>query len=261
MPVQLPTTERRRLTLAASEFHLRAAADDSPPAFTGYASKFNDRTAIGNPLSWGFYEQVAPGAFTKTLSEGDQRMLVDHDSAKVVARTSAGSLRLAQDKTGLATDADLDPALSYVSDLIANLRNGNITGMSFGFEVLKDEWDTIDIETVADGEASTAQAELRTLQEVRLVEVSAVTFPAYTSTEAALRSVATALVRHGDGELIERSVGRNPKLRQYVEIDGREPGESTRGSGTKEPAVSTPNRTYIDLSTTALAALNGLSLK
>lgn len=263
MPVQLPTTERRRLTLAASDFHLRAAADDSPPAFQGYASKFNERTAIGNPLTWGFFEQVAPGAFTKTLSEGDQRFLVDHDTAMVVARSSAGTLRLAQDGVGLVTDADLDPNLSYVNDLIANLRNGNITGMSFGFEVLKDQWETVNVDTVGDdGVPVSAPADLRMLQEVRLMEVSAVTFPAYTSTEAALRSVGAALTRHADRELIERHVERKPMLAKYVEVGDREPGESTRGSGKTEPAESTPSvpREDLDRWARALALKHGLTL-
>ena len=48
-------------------------------------------TAIGNPLTWGFYEEIAPGAFSRTISGGDARMLVDHDSRMVVARVAAGS--------------------------------------------------------------------------------------------------------------------------------------------------------------------------
>jgi hypothetical protein len=39
--------------------------------FVGHAAVFDVRTAIGNPLRWGFYEEIAPGAFTKTLSKGD----------------------------------------------------------------------------------------------------------------------------------------------------------------------------------------------
>ncbi len=62
--------------------------------------------------------------------------------------------------------------------------------MSFGFQVVKDDWQLIDVETT-DGD--TVQAELRILREVKLFEVSAVTFPAYTDTEASLRNVAAAL--------------------------------------------------------------------
>lgn len=248
----LPTTERRRLTLPEAGAQVRAAdGDDTSPTFVGYAAKFNDRTAIGNPLTWGFYEEVADGAFTKTLTEGDSRFLVDHDTRMIVSRVSAGTLRLAQDKSGLAVDSDLNVRKSYVADLVENLDDGSVTGMSFGFEVLKDDWQTIDIET-KDGD--TVQAELRILREVKLWEVSAVTFPAYDSTEASLRSVATALVQRGDHDAILRHAEHKPELLQYTEVD--EPGRPTRRNGT-EPAVSTPS---LDLAMKGYAALYGLPL-
>lgn len=231
--MNLPTTERRRLTLPDAGVSVRAEGDE-PPRFVGYASKFNARTAIGNPLTWGFYEEVADGAFTKTLTEGDSRFLVDHDSRLIVSRVSADTLRLAQDKTGLAVDSDLNVRKSYVADLVENLSDGSITGMSFGFEVMKEDWETIDVET-KDGDS--VQAELRILREVKLWEVSAVTFPAYDSTEASLRSVATALVQRGDEDAILRHAEFKPELLRMTEVG--EPGRSTR-QGKKEPAVSTP---------------------
>jgi len=253
----LPTTERRRLSLAAAGVTIRDAAADAAPGFSGYAAKFNERAAIGNPLTWGFYEQVADGAFTKTLSEGDARFLVDHDTRLVVSRTSADTLRLAQDKTGLATDSDLDTELTYVRDLVANLRNGNITGMSFGFEVKKDSWETVQVAETDDGDP--VEAELRTLLEIKLYEVSAVTFPAYESTEAKLRSVATALVHRGDDDAIARHAERKPELLRYTQIDGREPGKSTRGGDDMEPGKSTPSSAVqIGLAMRKLAATYGL---
>lgn len=252
-----PTSERRRLSLTDARVSVRAAADegaDSTPSFFGYAAKFNERTAIGNPLTWGFYEQVAEGAFTKTLSEGDARFLVDHDSRLVVSRVSADTLRASQDKVGLAFDSDLDLELSYVRDLIANLRNGNITGMSFGFEVVKDDWEMIDLETT---EGDTVQAELRTLREVKLYEGSAVTFPAYESTEATLRSVGHALTARGDLDAIARHVESKPELIRYTDVE-REPGGSTRATS-REPAATTPAED-VDRMMRARAHMHGLPL-
>jgi HK97 family phage prohead protease len=109
-----------------------------------------------------------------------------------VARVSAGDLQLAEDDIGLATTVDpLDEELSYVRDLVRNLEKRRITGMSFGFYVVRDEWSTVEVEvTGADGKTTTEQAELRRILELRLLEVSAVTFPAYEDTDAGLRKMA-----------------------------------------------------------------------
>ncbi|MFF9285400.1 HK97 family phage prohead protease [Streptomyces griseosporeus] len=237
------TEERRRLPVSTADVAIRAA-DGGEERFRGYAAKFNSRTAIGNPLRWGFYEEIAPGAFTKTLQEGDARFLVDHDSYYVVSRVSAGTLSLSEDAVGLPVDSALDPALSYVNDLKANVRNGNITGMSFGFYVLKDQWSTETIDT----SEGPAEVEVRRILEVRLIEVSAVTFPAYEDTEAELASVASALVQRGDTEAIERRARWRPELRDLLQLVGspaaadREPAagraaEEARDGGVRQAAA------------------------
>ncbi|MDQ3432560.1 MAG: HK97 family phage prohead protease [Actinomycetota bacterium] len=230
------TDERRTLTLATAGMTLRAAGDEGAQRFDGHAAVFNSRTAIGNPLTWGFYEEIAAGAFTKTLAEGDARLLVDHDTRLVVSRVSAGSLRLAQDQVGLAVDADLDQRLSYVSDLVVNLGLRNVTGMSFGFRTVKDDWETVTVETV---DGASVEAELRILREVQLYEVSAVTFPAYEETDAGLRSVGLALAARGDGAAFDRRAALRPALNDFR----REPDPaSTRGSDATQPGETTGGR-------------------
>lgn len=241
------TVERRGLPLTAARLEIRATGDnDKDERFVGHAAVFNERTAIGNPLTWGFYEQVAPGAFTKSLDEGDQRMLIDHDTFYVVSRASAGTLDLSQDKRGLAVDSALDVDLSYVQDLKANLRNLNITGMSFGFRVVKDEWETVSVATTDDGDD--IEAELRTLIELELIEVSAVTFPAYDQTDAGLRTIApadevnavgAALVRRGDLSALEVRCAHRAELNNFRQaLLDREPEHPTRDDDT-EPAAPT----------------------
>lgn len=207
---------------------LRAEGDDATSTFFGHAAVFNSRTAIGNPLRWGWYEEIATGAFTKTLAEGDARFLVDHDSRLLVARVSAGDLRLSEDAVGLATDADLDAELSYVKDLIRNLDKKRITGMSFGFYVVKDEWFT---ETVETSDGQSAEVEVRIIQEVRLLEVSAVTFPAYDDTDAGLRKMCDEV----------RST-RNPQTTSAAQAEDPEPAAATRDDSATEPAEATRMR-------------------
>lgn len=258
MPTRTMTgAETRRLPLADAGVQVRADGAEGATRFSGYASVFNSRTAIGNPLRWGFYEEIAPGAFSKTLTEGDARMLIDHDSYYVVSRSSAGTLSLSEDERGLAVDSALDPELSYVRDLQANLRNGNVSGMSFGFYVIKDEWN---IETMEVAGADPVEVDVRVIREVRLIEVSAVTFPAYPDTEAEVKAVARALDHRGDLAALEARAAYRPELLDLVHID-REPGESTRGAQEPaEPAVSTqPTGIPLDVRMRALAARYGLS--
>lgn len=206
--------ERRGRSVTEAGIELRDQG--GAPTFYGHAAVFNSRTAIGNPLTWGFYEEVDPGAFTRTLSECDARFLIDHDTAKIVARQSAGDLRLPVDATGLAVDSDLDQELSYVRDLTRNVEKRRITGMSFGFMVRDDEWRSVDV-TAQDenGKEFTTQADLRIIKDLDLIEVSAVTFPAYEETDAALRAMQCSpelLSRRADmirtSSMNRRQVGR-----------------------------------------------------
>lgn len=214
----LPTGEERRdLVLSDAGVTVADPSGTDARRFGGHAALFNVRTAIGNPRTVGFYESVAPGAFTKTLGETDARFLIDHSSYHVVSRASAGTLTLSQNTRGLYTDSVLDQRLSYVNDLVANLDNGNIRGMSFGFQVMKDDW-AEEEERSASGDP--VAVEVRTIREVKLIEVSAVTFPAYEETDAGLRfSLVPALRRRGDVDAIARAVHHRPELAPLLGYD------------------------------------------
>lgn len=217
--------EMRSAPIQATAAELRAVEGDAP-RFHGTAIVYNQRTAIGNPASWGWYEEIAPGCASKTLQESDVRFLVDHESAKVVARTSAGTLDLTDTPTALEVDSDLNTAKSYVADLAENLRDGSITGMSFGFYVVKDEWTRESVTVVNDqGVEAELEVDVRRILEIRLVEVSAVTFPAYDATEAGLRSMCDEV--------------RSLNFPAPAPGEDREPGETTRGSTDDEPAETT----------------------
>jgi HK97 family phage prohead protease len=238
----MPATELREISRDLAQIEVRTAAI---PTFTGYALVFNSRTAIGNPLSWGFYEEIDPAAATKTIAEGDQRFLVDHMSHMLVARKSAGDLRLTQDATGVLADADLDTELSYVRDLARNVEKRRITGMSFQFEVVRDAWSVEQVET-SDG--NTADVEVRRLLEIRMPEVSAVTFPAYTDTTAAIRAVSS----RDDPD----PLGRRASLFRKSEISS--PGGSTGRSRQAAPGESTLHRPQLDLALGGWSARTGL---
>lgn len=157
--------ERRALTSP-----LEVRADSGARTIAGYAAVFNSPTDIGG--EW--REVVAPGAFNASMS-GDVRALVDHDSGRVIGRTTAGTLRMKEDEHGLAVEIDL-PDTTDGNDLATLIKRGDISGMSFGFVVTSQEWD------------ETVSPPTRTIRSVNLHEVSVVAFPAYPDTSIGLRS-------------------------------------------------------------------------
>lgn len=157
----------------------------------GYAAKFN---SLSENLG-GFKEQIAPGAFSDTLSRDDIVLLNGHDSNQPLARVSAGSLKLREDSTGLYFRANL-PSTSGGKDLHRLVTDGILKSMSFGFSISRaqdEEW-----QEGPDGLL------IRTLKRIRLLEISPVTWPAYpSSTVTALRAATVgkrsthSTVRHG----------------------------------------------------------------
>lgn len=159
----------------------RAAHDGSGPGtFVGHAAVFDTRTAIGSPPNWGFWEEIDPGAFNRALGEKqDVRLLVDHDPSKLLARTASGTLTLSTDRTGLVTEADL-PDTTHGRDARVLIDRGDLSQMSFGFIPKKEEWSEVD------------GGELVRVLDLDLFDVSVVTFPAYPSTDATVRSAVEA---------------------------------------------------------------------
>lgn len=153
---------------------------NSAGLFQGHAAVFKQKAWVGDKR-FGFWEQVAPQAFDRALAEEhDVRFLVDHDPSKVLARTASGTMELNKDKQGLAVKAELADT-SVGRDLAVLLERGDVSAMSFAFTVEDESWSS-----QKDG------SELRTIEDVDLFDVSAVTFPAYPQTDAALRSMVTA---------------------------------------------------------------------
>lgn len=159
----------KRALMQAPELRRAQGSDGSTVA--GYAAVFNSATDIGG--MW--QEVISPGAFRDTISIDDVLAFAAHDSARVLGRTSAGTLRLREDDKGLAVEIDL-PDTSDGRDVGELVRRGDLKGMSFGFIVRKETWD------------ETVDPPMRTIQAVDLIEVSAVALPAYGDTTLALRS-------------------------------------------------------------------------
>lgn len=226
--------ERRTIALADAGVQLRAAGDSGGQRFAGLAMQYGVRAAIGDPKGWGFFEEFAAAAAADSIATFDQRMLVDHDTYYLVSRVSAGDLALTDVSRGVEVDSELDEELSYVKDLRRNVERRRITGMSIGFRVRPGgyEWREIQVEEPRpDGKIEVYTADLRYITAIDLIEVSAVTFPAYADTEADLRwGVMPALLQRGDRRAIERRAVHRPELGELLALlrEQRDAGNNLR---------------------------------
>jgi len=178
---------------------LRVDEADSSPHMRGYAAVFN---SLSEPLGqWGtpIREKIRPGAFARTLKQADIRALLNHDPNYVLGRNKVGTLSLAEDARGLAVDIQ-PPDTQWARDLTASMKRGDIDQMSFGFQIVKDEWEK-------GKDASGAETVTRTLLEVKLFDVSVVTFPAYPSTSAGLRDMWSVMAAEEEQDDEMESIG------------------------------------------------------
>jgi HK97 family phage prohead protease len=173
---RLDAEQERKQTMSNREtrdfettFEIREEGDGM--TFVGYAAKFDQPSEnLG-----GFVEYVERGAFSRSLkSRNDVMLLWNHDAGQPLASTRSGTMKLTEDEVGLRVEARL-PQTTLGKDLAILLRDGIVGKMSFGFNVIKDSWNP--------------EGNERRLKSVRLFEVSAVVWPAYTQTSAAVRGL------------------------------------------------------------------------
>lgn len=240
VPVDGNGHARRSIPAAAARARLTRADDSDAIGFTGHAAVFDNRTWIGSKR-WGFWEEMAPGCFAKTIQEADIRFLDGHDTVRLLGRNKAETLRLSEDGIGLAVDADMAPT-TVGRDVAISIERGDLTQMSFAFDMIEYTWTVLD-----DGN------ELLRHTEVALWEVSTVTFPAYEDTDAGLRTDLLAVARANgfdalDVEQLARRLA-NPDpdligtLRTLARAGTPEPATTTRD--TSQPAMTTGDPTTI----------------
>ena len=159
-------------------FEVKAEQTENGNIITGRPIVYNSRTDMGL-----FDEMIAVGALNNT-DLTDVRFLVNHDISKIpLARSRRNNgnstMHLIVDAQGLGIRVTLDTENNREARaLYSAVQRGDISGMSFMFSVDGEEW--TDLET---------EHPTRTITEIgTVVEVSAVTFPAYDATEINARS-------------------------------------------------------------------------
>jgi HK97 family phage prohead protease len=172
-----------------SEFRASDGADGH--TLEGYAAVFNAWTDIRDQM--GIYkERIAPGAFKRSIGQRTPVLQFDHGTHPLFGSLPLGGITaLREDRNGLFVRAKLSDnwLVEPVRDAI---RDGGVTGMSFRFRVVSDNWNDEQTE--------------RTINEVELLELGPVVFPAYDQTSVAVRSLVGLLDDESRAELARELV-------------------------------------------------------
>jgi hypothetical protein len=193
--VDVPEREVRKL----EKLEVRATPDGGA-ILEGYATVYDYAYSIGDVDRGGFMETIMRGAAAKSSGEADVRLLINHEGIPL-ARTKSGTMTLESDDIGLRVTAELDPMNPLSASLRSAMERGDMDQMSFAFRVLRDEWNSDYSE--------------RKIYELKLFDVSMVTYPANPATVAKVRS--------DDPQDSEQAAGRSVEMakRQLEAIPAR----------------------------------------
>lgn len=196
-------------------FDVRAERDEQRGSYiTGKPIVYNQATDIGGY----FKEIIEPNAVDAGTDLRDVPLLVGHDMRMIpLARSrnnnANSTMQLTPVTDGMDMRADVDTENNATAKaLYSACGRGDITGMSFAFYADKERWEDLD------KDYPTRHIEHFS----RIVEVSAVTFPAYDGTrimtgrdeESALESARSSLESARNALKEERERQKNDERRQ-----------------------------------------------
>lgn len=171
---------KKALEQRAYTFEVRAEETErGEKIITGRPIVYNSRTDIG------WFDEIIESGALDGADLTDVRFLVNHDTSKIpLARSRRNNgnstMQFTVDAFGMLLDwVKLDVENnSEARALYSAVQRGDISGMSFMFSIDDEEWEDL--------ESDHPTRHIRKIGSV--VEVSAVTFPAYESTEINARS-------------------------------------------------------------------------
>jgi len=210
----------------AAPVEVRAESSDGA-TITGYGAVFDVQYDVAGM----FTEQVGRSAFVKTIKEryDDLAVVSYHDADRVLGTTSSGTARIWVDERGLPYEANLDLEDPDGLSMYRKVKTGKVRQSSFSFEVIRDSWEERD-----------GAPPLRTLDEVRLWEVSPVLWGANPATQVDLKRAARSLATKTDtdADTLEAALAEG-KLADVLRRDddtGTPSGEPPAGA----PADTSP---------------------
>lgn len=164
------------------EFRERQEGDKTVRTIAGVILYDTDSEVMQDLWGDEFVEQIAKGAFDRSIRENRILVLWSHDARQVLASTSNGTLRLDNRDDGLHWEADL-PDTTAGRDAWESIKRGDVDGVSFGFIARKEKWSK---EDRGEGQKPLYR---RTILDADLRELSPVAFPAYPANSVHVRSL------------------------------------------------------------------------
>ena len=169
---------KKPLERRSYSFEVRAEETEEGSVITGRPVVYDSRTDIGP------FDEIIERNALDGADLTDVRFLVNHDVSRIpLARSRRNNgnstMQLSINEFGLDMRVILDTENnSEARALYSAVKRGDISGMSFLFSVTDEEWEDLNIEHP-----------LRRIRKIgSVIEVSAVTFPAYKATEINARS-------------------------------------------------------------------------
>ena len=170
--------------IRAFNFEVRAEKDETPGnGLTGRPIVLGQRTDLG------WYDEIIEAEALADTDLRDVRFLVNHNTDMIPLARSRNNnenstMQMTVGTEGMDIRVDLDVENNAdAKSLYSAVSRGDISGMSFMFIVDKDSWDDVD--------SDHPTRRIRSIKSV--MEVSAVTFPAYTQTSITARGLSDAL--------------------------------------------------------------------
>ena len=164
---------KKELINRSYNFEVRATEDEKGKVIEGRPIVYDSMTDLG------FCQEIIEAGALDNTDLTDVRFLVNHDISKIpLARSrkdnESSTMQLGVDEQGLFIRVYLDiENNTEARNLYSAIQRGDITGMSFMFSIEDEAWEGLDTEKPTH--------RIRAISSV--VEVSAVTFPAYEDTE------------------------------------------------------------------------------
>lgn len=210
MSAPIDNLVRARYDDGAATFRADESDEGSGRTLFGYFARYDQWTEIDSWYEGRFMERIGDSAFDETFrTRGDKiRVLYDHGHDPSIGNKPLGAPDVLRSEKGVGAyyESELFEA-NYVDELVPALRAGQL-GASFRFRVTGEEW----VEPKRANERNPNKLKERTITKVDLYEFGPVTFPAY--------DTASAGVRSGSDQFLERLMNDPVFVARFTERSG-----------------------------------------